>query len=264
MTAADRTEHSRYRTRAILAYLASLVLACLALTASASATPTATLKVTPIPIPGFPGTGNVLGAGAEVQVQVTIGGSEYAGSPSPLTGAVFYAPLGFKVTPKGFVTCAPSVLEASGPTGCPKSSRAGPIGEGLGVVTFGAERVNEKVSIQAFFAPDDGLTFYVEGRTPTSFEILEKAFWMKAAAPFGLGLNIEIPLIETLPGADDASVLSFKVTVGAAYWKAKRMVSYLTLPKTCPKNGFPVKSELKFLSGETVTVAYKQLCPRHA
>ena len=242
---------------------ASLVVACLVFAASASATPTATLKVTPIPIPGFPGTGDILGAAAEVEVQVTIGGTEYAGSPSPLTGAIFYAPFGVKVTPKGFDTCAPAVLEADGPTGCPTSSKAGPVGEGLGVVSFGAERVNEKVSIQAFFAPAGGLTFYVEGRTPTSFEILEKGHWFSAGAPFGPALNIEVPLIETLPGADDASVLSFKVTVGAAYKKAKKVHSYLTLSKVCPRAGFPVKSELRFLSGETVTVAYRQPCPHH-
>jgi hypothetical protein len=239
------------------------VLACLAFASNASATPTATLKVTPLPIPGFPGTGNSLGAGAEVEVQVTISGTEYDGSPSPLTGAIFYAPAGVKVNPKGFLTCAPSVLEVSGPSGCPKSSRAGPVGEGLGVVSFGSERVNEKVSIQAFFAADDGLTFYVEGSTPTSFQVLEKAQWAMAGAPYGSGLNIEVPLIETLPGADDASVLSFKVTVGAAYKKAKEVHSYLTLPKACPRGGYPLKSELKFLSGETVTVAYKHPCPRH-
>lgn len=165
------------------------------------------------------------------------------------------------MNPKGFLTCAPSVLEASGPSECPKSSRAGPVGEGLGVVSFGAERVNEKVSIQAFFAPAGGLTFYVEGSTPTSFQILEKAQWAAAGAPYGSRLNIEVPLIETLPGADDASVLSFKVTVGAAYRKAKKVHSYLTLPKICPRGGYPLKSELKFLSGETVTVAYKHPCP---
>lgn len=240
-----------------------LVLACLAFVPSACATPTATLEVRPIPIPGFPGTGNILGAGAEVEAQVTIAGSEYAGSPSPLTGVTLYAPLGFKVNPEGFVTCAPPVLEADGAAGCPRRSRAGPVGEGLGVVSFGSERVDEKVSIQGFFAPAGGLTFYVEGNTPTSFQILEKAYWTTAAAPYGSRLVVEVPLIETLPGADDASVLSFKVTIGAAYREGKRTVSYLTLSKRCPRSGVPVKAELKFLSGETVTVVERQPCPRH-
>lgn len=73
---------------------------------------------------------------------------------------------------------------------------------------------------------------------------------------------IEVPLVQTVPGADDASILSFKVKVGAAYRKAKNTVSYITLPRKCPKGGLPVKAELKFMSGETVTVAYKHPCPR--
>jgi hypothetical protein len=40
-----------------------------------------------------------------------------------------------------------------------------------------------------------------------------------------------LPLVETVPGALDASILSFKVTVGAAYKKGKKTVSYITLPK---------------------------------
>jgi len=255
MTAARRT----WRGVVSLVSLASAC--CLVFAGSAAATPTATLKVRPIPIPGFPGTGNRLGVGAEVEAQVTISGSEYDGSPSPLTGIVFYAPAGVRVNPKGFTTCPPSALEASGAEGCPKRSRAGPVGEGLGVVSFGAERVNEKVSIQPFFAPAGGLSFYVEGSTPTSFQILEKASWAPAAVPFGVRLMVEVPLIETLPGADDASVLSFKVTVGAAYRKARKTISYITLPRSCPRGGYPLKAELKFLSGETVTVAYKHPCP---
>lgn len=72
---------------------------------------------------------------------------------------------------------------------------------------------------------------------------------------------MEVPLIETLPGADDASVTSFKVRLGAAYRKGRRTVSYLTTPKRCPRGGFPTKMELKFLSGETVTVAAAVPCP---
>ena len=233
-----------------------------AFAASAAAIPAVTLKVAPVPVPGFPGTGDILGAGAAVEVHVTISGDEYGGFPSPLTEMSFYAPAGVKVTPAGFVECAPAVLEANGAAGCPKNSSAGPTGEGLGVVAFGGDRVNEKVSIQDFFAPNGGLTFYVEGNTPAYFQVLEKAQWTMASVPYGPELVVEVPLVETVPGADDASILSFKVKVGAAYRKAGKTVSYLTLPRKCPQGGAPLKAEFKFMSGETVTVAYKQPCPR--
>ncbi|HEV7163406.1 MAG TPA: hypothetical protein VGN25_09140 [Solirubrobacteraceae bacterium] len=220
------------------------------------------LKVKPLPVPGFARTGNILGAGVEVEMQVTISGQEYGGSPSPLTGINIYAPVGLKVTSTGFPTCSKSVLEAAGPSSCPERSSAGPQGVGNGVVSFGNERVPEEVSIQGFFAVGGGLTFFVKGSTPSLFEVLEPAHWVTASAPpFGPELLVEVPLIETLPGADDASVTSFKVKVGAAYRKGKRTVSYLTNPKKCPRGGFPTKMELRFLSGETVTAPATVPCP---
>ncbi|HEY3759239.1 MAG TPA: hypothetical protein VGL37_05720 [Solirubrobacteraceae bacterium] len=238
-------------------------LLALVLATAAAAAPKVTFQTTPVAIPGFPGTGDILGAGAEVEVKVTIAGTEYGGFPSPLVGMTIDAPHGVEVTSKGFGSCAPAALEADGPPGCPRSSRAGPTGEGLGVVSFGGERVNEKVSLQSFFAPTGGLTFYAVGRTPTSFEILEKGYWSPASAPYGPQLTVELPLVETVPGADDASILSFRVKVGAAYRRAGKTVSYITLPRQCPKGGAPLKAELKFMSGETVTISYRQPCPKH-
>jgi hypothetical protein len=240
---------------------ATLWLALLGLPGVGAAAPTATFKVKPTPIPGFPHTGNFLGAGAEVEVQVTIAGTEYDGFPSPMTGLDIYAPAGVRLTTKGFATCAPSTLEEAGAAGCPKKSRAGPPGVGLGIVTFGGEQVPEEVAIQEFFAPAGGLSFYVEGDTPASFHVLERAHWLRAAAPFGPELAVEVPLIETVPGGNDASVTSFRVKVGAAYRQGRRMVSYITTPTKCPRHGFPMKLELHFLSGETVTVTDVVPCP---
>jgi hypothetical protein len=253
-------ECSRVRPGSACAIL--LLVATLTFSSNAAAIPTVTLKVKPLPIPGFARTGNILGAGVQVETQVTIGGQEYDGSPSPLTGINIYAPVGLKVTSTGFATCARSVLENIGPSGCPVRSSAGPQGVGEGVVSFGSERVPEEVSIQGFFAAGGGLTFFVKGSTPSNFEVLEPGHWvMTAAPPFGPELLVEVPLIETLPGADDASVTSFKVRLGAAYRKGRRTVSYLTTPKRCPRGGFPTKMELKFLSGETATVAATVPCP---
>jgi hypothetical protein len=239
----------------LLFALTSLTLACPALAA------TATLSARAIPIAGFPGTGNYLDAGFEAELEVTIAGTEYAGSPSPLTGLDVYAPAGVKVDPAYFASCAPSVLEAGGGAACPRGSRAGPQGVGEGVVSFGDERVPEQVAITAFFAPA-GLTFYVVGNTPSSFEYLEPGRWTTASAPFGPELLVEVPLIETDPGGYDASVTSFKVKVGAARRQGKKTLSYLTSPSRCPRGGFPVKLELKFLSGQTVPVSDAVPCPK--
>ena len=205
------------------------------------AAPKATLQLKAIPIPGYRGTGNISGAGAEVESRVTISGSEYGGFPSPLTGINIFAPAGVKVNSAGFATCAPVTLEADGAVGCSSTSRAGPVGTGLGVVSFAGERVPEEVTIHEFFAPSGGLIFYVEGHTPAILQILEDAHWTTAGLPYGPELQVEVPLIETLPGADDASVLSFRVKVGAARRVSGKPEYYFTLPKHCPKGGFPTK-----------------------
>lgn len=239
----------------------ALAFAWLGLAGAATATPLVTLKVKAIPIPGFPGTGDHLGVGATVEVQATISGSEYGGYPSPLTGLNLYSPDGSKLTTAGFVTCADSVLETDGGAGCPKKSRAGPLGVGLGVVAFGGHPVPEKVTIESFFAPGGGLTFMVEGNSPAYFQVLEKAHWVNVGPPYGQEVLVEVPLVETAPGANDASVISFTVKVGAAYKQGKKVVSYFTQPKKCPRGGFPVKMEMKFLSGETATVSENVPCP---
>ena len=273
MTAADNKRHhardlpSRKDHRS-LARAARLGLLLLVLAASlaaaattASAAPLVALKAKALPIPGFPGTGNILGAGLEVETLVTIRGSEYGGFPSPMTGLNVYTPTGVKLNPAGFTTCAPAALEADGGAGCPWGSAAGPAGTGLGVVAFGGELVPEKVSIQSFFAPGGGLSFYVEGKTPTSFQILEPSHWVPATPPFAQKLIVEVPLIETVPGADDASVLSFDVTVGAAYRRHGRAHYYITGAPRCPRGGFPVEMELHFLSGATVPATTTTPCP---
>ena len=81
--------------------LALLGLAVLGLPAAASAAPVVTFKAKAVPIPGFPHTGNILGAGAALQSQWTIKGTEYGGFPPPLIGVNVYLPAGTKIHPGG-------------------------------------------------------------------------------------------------------------------------------------------------------------------
>jgi hypothetical protein len=248
--------------RRISTCLAVLGLAVLGLAASASAAPTITFKAQAVPIAGVPGTGNILGAGAAVQTNFTISGTEYGGFPPPLTGVTVYLPAGVKLNPGAFGTCAPTVIQEKGPAACPKKSSAGPKGEANGIVSFGTERVQEKVAVIPFFAPGGGLEFYVNGVTPVSIEILAKGSLTTSAAPYGPKFVGEVPLIESVPGALDASAESISVKLGAAYKKGKKTISYGTLPKKCPKGGFPLKAQLSFLGGATAEATYSAPCPK--
>jgi hypothetical protein len=248
--------------RRISTCLAVLGLAVLGLSASASAAPTITFKAAAVPVPGVPGTGNILGAGTAIQTNFTISGTEYGGFPPPLTGVMVELPAGVKLDPSAFATCAPNVIQEKGPSACPKKSSAGPKGSASGVVSFGTERVQETVAVIPFFAPGGGLEFYVNGTSPVSIEILAKGSIKTAAAPYGLKFEGEIPLIESVPGALDASAESISVKLGAAYKKGKKTISYGTVPKKCPKGGFPLKAVLSFLGGATAEATYNAPCPK--
>jgi hypothetical protein len=248
--------------RRISTCLAVLSLAVLGLSATASAAPTITLKAKAIPIPGFPHTGNILGAGAALQAEYTISGTEYGGFPPPLIGVKFFGPAGAKLHPQGFATCPPSLIKEKGPAPCPKKSIAGPKGSASGVVSFGSERVAETVSVQPFFAPGGNIEFYVNGTSPVSIEILSTGNVINSSPPFGPTVVAEVPLIESVPGALDASAKEINVRVGAAYKKGKKTFYYITVPKKCPKGGFPLKTTMTFLGGVTSEASYKAPCPK--
>ena len=251
-----------------LAVLGLAVLA-LALPGVAAATPTVTFKAKAVPIPGFPHTGNIFGAGAAVEAEYTISGTEYGGFPPPLIHVNFYLPAGTKLHPSGFPTCNPSVLEPAGkgPKGCPKGSHAGPVGTVTGVVAFGKEIVPETATIEPFYAPGGGLEFFTFGHEPVLLEILSKAHYVNSSGLYSKKLEAEVPLVETVPGAQDASVKFIKVKAGSAIKKGGKTTYYGTLPTKCPKKYLPVKTELTFaglggLTEQTVTAEYHAPCPR--
>jgi hypothetical protein len=250
--------------------LAVLGLVVLALPGVASATPKVTLKEEAVPIPGYPGTGNILGAGSDGQFEFKISGTEYGGFPPPLIGVNSYLPSGTKVESKGFKTCPEkTIVEEKAPEKCPKGSAAGPIGSVLGVVAFGTERVPETSELFSFFAPGGGLEFFTFGHTPTTLEIPSTGHYVSlgGAGGFGPELIAAVPLVETVPGAPYASVEAIKIRVGAAYKKGKKTVYYGTMPTKC-KGGLLVKATLTFAENgeiskpESVTATYKAPCPK--
>jgi hypothetical protein len=275
------------RASTCLALLGSLAVLGLPAAASAAA-PTVTFKAkaVPIPKPGggtYPHTGNILakkgGLGAALEANYEISGTGYGATPQkpeggipPLAAVNFYLPAGAKVNPSGFPKCQQASLENTGPSAC-KSAIASPVGNALGEVSFGAERVPEEAKLQAFFG-SNGLLFYVVGSSPVALEFVSSGTYVGYNKEgYGLELKTVVPAIATVPGAPFASTKNINIKVGAAIKKGKKLVSYGTLPKSCPKGGFPVKSELIFggsyggerefgIPAETVTVTYKSPCPK--
>ena len=239
---------------------------------SAWATPKVTFKALPVPIPGFPHTGYILGAGAALEAQYKISGTEYGGFPPPVIGINVYFPKGTTLHPQGFPTCPKAELEQVGSKGCPAGSAAGPAGHALGVVAFGGERVEESTTIESFYAPDGDIEFFTVGHSPASLEILTTGHYVNLSGSEGFGLELasEIPLIATVPGAPYAVVQSIQVKAGSARMVGGKPVYYGAIPKQCPPSGnFSIKTEVIFDEGgavppvpEPVTVGFKAPCPR--
>jgi hypothetical protein len=260
--------------RRALAFIATVVVALFALTGLAVALPTVKFKAEAVRIPGFPGTGNILGAGAAVQAEYQIEGNEYQGSPPPIIGINFYLPKGSKLHTSGFPSCSKTTLEQFGPVQCRKGSAAGPTGKVQGYVTLGGERVEEGLTLSSFYAPGGGLEFFSKGTSPVSLEIISNGHYVHLGGAGGYGpeLESEVPLVASLPGAPYASVKSITVEAGSAYTtgkgKHKQTIYYGRVPTKCPKGGFPIKTEVIFAENgepskpETVTKTYKAPCPR--
>jgi hypothetical protein len=239
---------------------------------AAWATPKVTFKALPVPIPGFPHTGYILGAGAALEAEYKISGTEYGGFPPPLIGINVYFPKGTTLHPQGFPTCPKTELEQVGSKGCPVGSSAGPVGHALGVVAFGGERVEESTTIESFYAPDGDIEFFTVGHSPASLEILTTGHYVNLSGSEGFGLELasEIPLISTVPGAPYAVVQSIQVKAGSARMVGGKPVYYGAIPKQCPPSGnFSIKTEVIFDEGgavppvpEPVTVGFKAPCPR--
>jgi len=239
-----------------------LAVAALAGAPSALAAPIVTATAKIVPIKGFPGTGNILGAGAALQVNATASGTESAGGVvSQLRKVVVYLPKGITINSKPFATCSVSTLENQGPPGCPKSSIASPPGQAGVVDPIGGELVTETATLQAFFAPGGGLNFYANAAAPISAQIVVPGHFSPAPAPFGLMFTTDVPLVESVPGAPPVSTTSINLKVGAAIKKGKKTYYYGKVPSKCPKGGFVGKFEATFQTGETVTHTVTVPCP---
>jgi hypothetical protein len=278
--------------------LAMLGLAALALglPASALAAPTVTVKVKILPVlkdnakpkaGHWPHTGNFLGAPAALETKFLIKGEEYFGSPPPVRRVTVYLPKGVGIHTSGFKTCSITLLKnkepekcskdslaspaghapESAPEKCPSPPLAGGAGEACGVVSLGGQRVHEAVKIQAYFAPGGGLNFFIEGVTPTVIEEPFAGSFSGASGQFGRKFVANVPLIETLPGAPAAIAEATSVTIGAAKKVKGKLISLGTIPRKCPKGGFPGKSEMWFGAGaestwEKVVTTVKVPCPK--
>ena len=193
------------RARALTA-----ILACACLPATAQATQSVKLDATLTP--DRLGQGTTIGFGFQIDAP--------AGQvPSPLTELDVNYPgnLGIALSGVGLATCSPEKLKASGPGGCPANSRMG-YGTALGEIQVGPEIIHENAQIALFRTANQSghiaLLIYATGLSPVDAQLVFPGLLLPAPAPFGGRLNINVPLVPSLPEAPDVAVVRVSSTLG--------------------------------------------------
>ena len=238
-------------------------LAAIALPATAQAATITGVKAAIRPIPGFPGTGPILGAGADVEIEGKLEGDELPGGlPLQTRRLVVYFPAGTKIDSAGFPTCTAAKLEVTGPEGCPKGSRIADGTVGVADQIGQGEATRETGALEVYAAPGNGVVAYANAAAPISAQIVIAAHWETAPPPYGPKLTFEIPLVESVPGALAVSGTSLKEKAGAAIRKNGKTYYYGRVPTKCPKGGFPGKGEVTLEGGQNIVTEVKVPCPK--
>ena len=246
-------------------YVVLAGLAVLALPAFVSAAVVTGVRAAIVPIPGFPGTGDILGAGADVEIEGRLEGNELPGGlPLQPRRLVVYFPAGTRIDPTGFPTCTVARLEQDGPEGCPGKSRVADGTVGVADQIGSGEATREEGKLEIFITPGNGVVAYANAASPISAQIIIPAHWETAPAPYGLKLTFEIPLVDSVPGALPVSGTSLKVKAGGAIRKGGKTYYYGRVPSKCPKGGFPGKGEVTLEGGQNIVTELKVPCPKRS
>jgi hypothetical protein len=197
--------------------------------------------------------------------------------PSPLTNVEMRYPaqLGIALSGLGFASCSQASLETAGQQGCPPDSLMG-YGAATAEIPIGPALFSETANVTIFRAPAQagqiGLLFHVDAASPVSAELVFPGLLLSASPPFGGRIDINVPLVPSLPGGPNVAVVKLHMTVGPAkkifYYERVhgKTLRYhpkgVLLPDSCPSGGFPFAASFAFEDGSQATAAATVPCPR--
>lgn len=196
-------------------------------------------------------------------------------APPPLTAMDLRMPAGMNYTRTtlGLALCKPSVLEEKGIAACPANSHLG-YGSAYVEVPFGMGAGREIPEIQAVAAPSKtgnlNVLFYANGEYPVYAQLDFTGEVLPASGLYGSQLATSIPLVTSVPGGPDVSIVRVKTTIGPnhlTYYKRVhgRQVAFkprgVSVPEHCPRGGFPFEGEFSFQDGNHTTTRTVVPCP---
>ncbi len=258
-----------FRTIGTLLGAAAVLLGALGgVPAAARASETASLKVAFSPYR--------LGHSTTLKISLRLGvaGAPH-GLPAPVTRFDMKIPPDMELigSSLGLAICQPAALLAGGEEGCSPNARLG-YGSAQIEVPVGPEAVPEAAGIEAEMGPpvgdEVGVLLYAEAGAPVAAQLIFPGVLFEGASTSGQSLNTAIPLIPTLPGAPDISLVSLNLSLGPdrlTYYERVRgqTKAYrpqgIALPARCPRGGFRFVSDIGFQDGTTVRASSTIPCP---
>jgi len=196
-------------------------------------------------------------------------------APPPMTALDLHMPAGmnYTTTTLGLATCAAETLAARGLAGCPANSRLGH-GSALVEVPFGVGNGHEVPEIQAVAGPSPKgnlvVLFYANGLYPVYAQLAFSGEVLPDTGRFGSQLSANIPLVTSVPGGPDVSIVSVQTTIGPNQLTYYRRVhgrlqpfkpKGVAVPERCPRGGFPFSAQFTFLDGTTTGATTTVACP---
>lgn len=181
--------------------------------------------------------------------------------------------MGLATTTLGQATCYPRPLLEDGLAGCSENARLG-FGDAVAVVPLLAHPVYERASLTALMGPpaDDHISvlFYAEGLTPVFAQFVFPGVLFSDVRPYGDRIYTTIPLVAPWPEGPNIAITSFSSTIGPLHLVYHRQVNGkrfayqphgITIPRRCPRGGFPFAALLTFEDGTTTESVARVPCP---
>jgi hypothetical protein len=196
-------------------------------------------------------------------------------APPPLTSIDLQMPAGINYveTTLGLAICQPAALLARGLAGCSPNSRLG-YGDAVVEVPFGTGAGHEIPEVQALSGPSPTgnlvVLFYANGLYPVTAQLAFSGEVLPDTGRFGSQLATTVPLVTSVPGGPDVSVVSVQTTIGPnrlTYYRHAhgRLVAFtprgVSVPERCPRGGFPFAADFTFEDGSSTSAQTLVPCP---
>jgi hypothetical protein len=198
--------------------------------------------------------------------------------PPPIVQAELRYPAGLdaQLSGLGIDECTAATLETAGIDACPPDSV---MGEGQAIAEFliAHHIVREVAAMTAVRTTEQGghltMLLYLYDETAVSAQLILTSQLLPAGGPFAGLVDIQIPLVQSLPGTPDVSVSEIQLGLGPeslTYTEnvAGKIIHYIpegiNLPKHCPRGGFPFAVTLGFADGSHASGRTAVPCPATA